>query len=65
MDPTGANSVYYRRPWPFVQRAVAAHNNLGIALSSQKKLRRGHRRFRKAIELDPKYANAYNNLGTP
>jgi superkiller protein 3 len=40
-----------------------AHNNLGNVLADQKKLDEASACYRKAIELDPKFANAHNNLG--
>jgi tetratricopeptide (TPR) repeat protein len=37
--------------------------NLGIALRDQQKLDEAIAAYKKAIELNPKYATAYNNLG--
>jgi serine/threonine protein kinase/tetratricopeptide (TPR) repeat protein len=42
--------------------AVAALNNLGVALTDQKRLDEANAAFRKAIELDRNFATAYNNL---
>src|SRR5262249_22640189 len=39
-----------------------AHRNLGLALGDQKKLDEAIAYFHKAIELDPKYAPAHNDL---
>ncbi len=41
----------------------AAHTNLGSALGDKKDHSGAEGAFRKAIELDPKYAMAHNNLG--
>jgi Flp pilus assembly protein TadD len=40
------------------------HNNLGAALQGQKKLKEAISHCRRALELQPDYAEAYNNLGT-
>ena len=40
-----------------------AHNNLGIALSDQGKLKAAVAAHRKALEFKPDYAEAHNNLG--
>jgi serine/threonine protein kinase/tetratricopeptide (TPR) repeat protein len=43
--------------------AVAARNNLGIALSNQERLDEAIACYRKAIDIDPNFAVAYCNLG--
>ena len=43
--------------------SAGAHNNLGNALSAQKKPDEAIACYRKAIELDPKFVGAYRNLG--
>ncbi len=43
--------------------SAGVHLGLGIALQSDGRPDEGIACFRKAIELDPKYANAHNNLG--
>ena len=40
-----------------------AHSNLGVALQARGRLDEAIACFRKAIELDPKFAMAHNNLG--
>jgi tetratricopeptide (TPR) repeat protein len=41
----------------------AAHNNLGVALKAKGDVDGAIACYRKAIELDPKFAGAHNNLG--
>jgi len=45
-----------------IQGAIA-HNNLGFDLGKQGKLDEAIAAYRKAIQIDPNYANAHNNLG--
>jgi protein O-mannosyl-transferase len=40
-----------------------AHNNLGTALASERRLDEAIDNFRRALEIDPFYAMAHNNLG--
>lgn len=40
-----------------------AHNNIGVAIASPKRMEEMETRFRRAIELKPGYADAHNNLG--
>ena len=39
-----------------------AHNNLGVALAQQDKLREAIAHFKKALQLKPDYAQARSNL---
>ena len=43
--------------------SALAHANLGIALKDKGQVDEAIACYRKAIELDPKFARAHNNLG--
>ena len=45
-----------------IQRA--AHYNLGTALTVARRLDEAAAEYRRALQIDPAYANAYNNLGS-
>lgn len=45
-------------------RNPRAHNNCGKALTEQGRIDEGAAYYRKALEIDPDYADAHNNLGT-
>jgi superkiller protein 3 len=44
--------------------ATPSHYNLGVALKAKGQLEEAIEAYRKAIQLDPNYANAYSNLGS-
>jgi len=45
------------------QESRKAHNNMGVLLAHQGKLKEAIQHYYKAIKLDPNYMKAYNNLG--
>jgi len=53
----------YRTALALRPAAVAAHNNLGLALLAEKQLDEAIAECRKAIELNPKFARAHTSLG--
>ncbi len=54
---------FYRVALAVRPASSAAYNNLGNALSQQKKLPEAIAAYHKAIEIDPKHAYAYTGLG--
>jgi tetratricopeptide (TPR) repeat protein len=61
-DPEGA-ARFYTAAAAIRPNMACARNNLGLALSRQKKWDEAIAAFRTAIEIDPKSAAAYHNLG--
>lgn len=45
------------------KKAAVVYHNLGNTLLNQKKLDRAVMAYRKAIQLNPNYADTYHNLG--
>jgi Flp pilus assembly protein TadD len=74
LNALGASYLKQERPLAaqyFFNKAIAVadhtsayHNNLGLALLAQQKDREAVREFKRALDLDPKNADAAGNLGT-
>ncbi|PYP69137.1 MAG: hypothetical protein DMD36_11130 [Gemmatimonadetes bacterium] len=52
----------YEQALALDDRFAAVHNNLGNVLVMQGKLEEGKRHYRRALELNPGYADARRNL---
>lgn len=53
----------YKRTLKFVFDSAVLHNNLGILYGDKGDIEGALSQFKKAIEIDALYVNAYNNLG--
>jgi tetratricopeptide (TPR) repeat protein len=58
-DPT----TFYERTSRFAQNSPVVYNNLGITYSDDGRIEEAIESFKKALRINPQYAEAYYNLG--